>query len=303
MVSIVPRRGHGVSRRRARLRRPPGVLIRYSLRRDARQGETAGETPAQLPRHPGRRPAPRRVRRGRPPLHADAPRGPDRPRGRAVRAGVPHHAHLLPQSRVHPHRSVREPPRHHRQRGARRGQPSPAQLSSGAAAAGLRHRPHRQVAHGQRRPAPPRLRPLGGLRWARAHRRSAPLPQRRLRRAHRLHHRHPQPPRGGVREQGPPPAVVALPRAQGGAPRRRSSLRRHARDRGGGRLSRGRSAPRPLPRRRLPPQAEHARPRSGGEGQARLDGGLRAAGHRTARARCSIACTPASRRRSACGPA
>src|SRR5436309_178133 len=149
----------------------------------------AGHDAAQPARDPDRRPALRRVRRGRASVHADATRGPPRPRRRDVPQGVPPHAALLAQPRVHRHRPVREPPRHYRQRGARRGQPPAAQLPPRATAPGLRDGARGQVAHGQRRLAARRLRPLGELRRARPALRPGAQPGRSPPRHSGLRHR------------------------------------------------------------------------------------------------------------------
>ena len=107
----------------------------------------------------------------------------------AVRARVPHDADLLAEPRVDRQRPVREPPRDHRQRRARRDEPPPAELPPGAAEARLRDRAHRQVAHGQRRHAATRLRRLGELRRPWAPERSGAQPRRTAAPASRLHHR------------------------------------------------------------------------------------------------------------------
>src|SRR5581483_1307859 len=87
-----------------------------------------------------------------------------RPRRRDVRAGVPYDTDLLAESGVDHDGPIREPARHHRQRRARRDEPSPAELSPRAAATGVRDGAHRRMAHGQQRHAASGLRPLGELR-------------------------------------------------------------------------------------------------------------------------------------------
>ena len=67
---------------------------------------------------------------------------------------------VLAEPRQLPDRPVPAHQRHHRQH--RAAEPQPPGLSKGAAARRLSHRVLRQVAHGQRRQPPPRLRSLGG---------------------------------------------------------------------------------------------------------------------------------------------
>ena len=99
-------------------------------------------------------------------------------------------------------------------------------------------------------------------------------------------------------------AVVALPRAQGGASRRRAGGRRHARPRAAGRLRAGRRATRTSTGARSSREAEHAGARGGGEAEAGVGRSLRAASSgEKSRARAAIASTPASRRRSGCARA
>ncbi len=230
---------------------------------------------AQPARDPDRRPALRRVRRGRPSVHEDAQRRPARERGRAVRARVPHDADLLAQPRVDHERPVREPPRDHRQRRPRRDEPPAAELPPGAAATGLPDRAHRQVAHGQRRDAAARLRLLGELRRPRQAHGPDAQPRRAPRPAQGLHHRHHEPARGRVPRAQAGQAVLAVLRAQGRPPGRGAGGRRHAAHLGAGRLRRRRPAQAPLPRRRVPADAEHDDARRGRPAQARLGRMLR----------------------------
>src|SRR5919108_519841 len=124
-------------------------------------GESSGASSAWTPsngkaeprRHPDRRPALRRDRRLGPSVPRDAAHRPPRARGRAVRQRVPHHAALLAEPRLDPHRAIREPPRHHRQRRPRRDEPPAAQLPPRAAEARLRDRAYRY-------PMRPNVRPL-----------------------------------------------------------------------------------------------------------------------------------------------
>ena len=94
---------------------------------------------------------------------------------------------VLAEPRQLPDRPVPAHQRHHRQH--RAAEPQPAGLSKGAAARRLSHRVLRQVAHGQRRQPPPRLRSLG--RDAGSGRGGRPVAQRRweARTGEGLHHR------------------------------------------------------------------------------------------------------------------
>ncbi len=182
-----------------------------------------------------------------PPVHEDAAHRPDRHGRRELRERLPHDAAVLAQPRVDRHRPVREPPRRDRQRRARRAEPPVAELPRHPAAAGLRHGPRRQMAHGQQCEPAPGLLALGQLPGPRQHRRPGAQHRRRRAQAHRLHHRPAQRARAGLHRAPPRPPVLAVPRAQGGAPRRVPGARRHAGPRGR-RLPAGRSAQGPVPR-------------------------------------------------------
>ena len=99
--------------------------------------------------------------RGGPSLRADAEHRPPGARGRALPERLRHHAALLAQPGQHPDRPVRAPPRHPRQHRPQRAEPQAGHVPARAAGRRLRDGLHRQVAHGQRRHAPARLRPLG----------------------------------------------------------------------------------------------------------------------------------------------
>ena len=190
-------------------------------------------------------------------------------------------AALLAQPRLDPDRPVRQPPRHHRQRGARRRTATACRtITLDPAAAGLRDRPCRQVAHGQRRLAAAGLRPLGELPRPRLDRRSGAERATARAPAHRLYHRPPE--RAGRRfpAQQARQALRALLRAQGGASRRLSGGRRHDRPQRR-RLPAGRRAMRTSTRARISRRRPNVLPPDEVvKEQAGLGGGVRAAQRR-----------------------
>ncbi len=272
--------------RRPGRRRPAGPL---AAGRPARRGGH--------PRHRHRRPAagrlrPRPVRRTPlEPRYLDARhRTPGRPGGLCL-------PRRHPRPAVVPARSARRPSAHRRphragQTGAARRRPAghhPADLrrrrGPAAAAAALRHPPHRARLHPVDRPRPRR-----GTTARPADRTAQPpvapgahLERARRRRTHRsafrahadrprplpFGQRHPRSPRG--RPAAPPDRRAAAPRA---APRRRGRTARRRRvrrvtaDRG---LHDVRLPRRPQPRRRpqLPARPRRAHPRPGGQRRAR----------------------------------
>ena len=237
------------------------------------------EAQAQHPDRPDRRSPVRRTGDLRPSLHEDAEHRPHRPRRSDVHLGVPHHAAVLAQPRLDPDRPVREPARHHRQRGARRPQPSPAQLPCHPAAPGLRDRPHRQVAHGQFGRATAGLRQVGELSRPRLDHRPDPEHRRRREEVRRLHHRSAERPCRRFPAPEARQAVRALLRPQGRPSRRLPGRRRHHR------FHQRRLSPRAAPCRSLqgrafPAPAQCPAGRRGGQGQAGVDGGACAAHQR-----------------------
>ena len=247
-----------------------------SRQRGSHRGE---EAQTKYPDRPDRRPPVRRTRHLRPSLHEDAAYRPDRPRGRDVHLGVSHHAVVLAQPGLDPHRPVCQPARHHRQRGARRAQPSPVELSRHPAAPGLRDRPCRQVAHGQLGRPAAGLRQMGELPRPWLDHRPDPQHRRRREEAHGLHHRPVERPCRRFPAPEARQAVRAVLRAQGGASRRLPGAGRHHR------LHRrrlpSRAAPcRPLQGRAFPAPAQCPAGGQGGEGQAGVDGSAVAAHQR-----------------------
>ena len=177
-------------------------------------------------------------------------------------ARLPHHADLLAQPGLDRDRPVREPPRDHRQRRARRDEPPAAQLPPRAAAPGLRDGAHRQVAHGQRRQAAARLRLLGELRRPRQARSTRCSTTTGRYSGHK----------GYITdimndlavdflEAEAQQALLAVLRAQGRASGRRAGRRRHPHDLGAGRLHGGRAPPGPLQQCDLPEARPTCSPR------------------------------------------
>ena len=256
---------------------------------------------AQSHRHPDRRPALRRVRRGRPSVHEDAAHRPPRARGALFERAFhttpicsPNRASILTGQYASRHGIIDNV-------GARRDEPSAAELSSRAAAAGLRDRAHRQVAHGQRRHAAAGLRPLGQLRRPRQAQRPAAATTTASTSQHT----------GYITDimnelavefvdAQARQAVLALLRAQGGASGRAAGSRTaRSTSRTMRRLRRRRAPPGSLSRRALPDAPERAAARRGDQAEAGVGGGVRAAASARARAASSM---PHPRRRAGRDP-